>query len=84
MVRCMSLPHIMLTQTNTRGHVDPYNKRLHFCQPKQGKKKEWSSIGAIVFGERVYNAPFEVGQQLVFRKSSKSIVEHPRIRYSNG
>jgi transmembrane 9 superfamily protein 2/4 len=39
---------------------DYYLDRFHFCEPKDGKQQQLESLGAILFGDRLYNSPFEV------------------------
>ncbi|CCH41532.1 putative membrane protein [Wickerhamomyces ciferrii] len=38
---------------------DYYHPKLHFCQPKKLEKQP-ESLGAIIFGDRIYNSPFEI------------------------
>ncbi|CDR37119.1 CYFA0S01e07514g1_1 [Cyberlindnera fabianii] len=38
---------------------DYYYQRLHFCQPEK-KEKQPESLGSIIFGDRIYNSPFEL------------------------
>lgn len=33
---------------------------FHFCQPEGGPKKQTESIGAILFGDRIYNSPYDL------------------------
>ncbi|VEU21176.1 DEKNAAC102067 [Brettanomyces naardenensis] len=37
-----------------------YNRRFHFCVPEGGKKKQSESLGSIVFGDRIFNSPFDL------------------------
>lgn len=39
---------------------DYYYPKFHFCKPKEGLKKQLESLGAIVFGDRIFNSPFEI------------------------
>ncbi|KAJ1660828.1 Transmembrane 9 super member 2 [Dispira simplex] len=40
---------------------DYYNPQFHFCQPAgQGPKAKSESLGAILFGDRIFNSPFEL------------------------
>lgn len=39
---------------------DYYFPKLHFCTPKDGPKAQSESLGAIIFGDRIYNSPFEI------------------------
>ncbi|KAH3683856.1 hypothetical protein WICPIJ_005173 [Wickerhamomyces pijperi] len=38
---------------------DYYFEHLHFCQPPELVKQS-ESLGAIIFGDRIYNSPFEL------------------------
>ncbi|KAH3664375.1 hypothetical protein WICMUC_005760 [Wickerhamomyces mucosus] len=38
---------------------DYYHDKLHFCQP-QKLEKQPESLGSIIFGDRIYNSPFEL------------------------
>lgn len=33
---------------------------FHFCEPEGGPKKQTESIGAILFGDRIYNSPYDI------------------------
>lgn len=39
---------------------DYYYGRFHFCHPKDGEKKQSESLGSILFGDRIFNSPFEL------------------------
>lgn len=39
---------------------DFYNPQFHFCKPKDGQLEQPESIGSILFGDRIFNSPFEV------------------------
>ncbi|ODV59981.1 transmembrane 9 family protein ASCRUDRAFT_108999 [Ascoidea rubescens DSM 1968] len=40
---------------------DYYFPKLHFCRPKDGKlEKQSESLGSIIFGDRIFNSPFEI------------------------
>ena len=38
---------------------DYYNEKLHFCQPEKIEKQP-ESLGSVIFGEKIYNSPFNV------------------------
>lgn len=49
---------------------DYYNPAFHFCRPGDGKtepKKVSESLGSVLFGDRLYESPFEVSYSLVCR-----------------
>ncbi|KAI5955167.1 TMN2 [Candida jiufengensis] len=39
---------------------DYYYPKFHFCQPEGGPKKQSESLGSIIFGDRIFNSPFEI------------------------
>ncbi|EAZ63926.2 hypothetical protein PICST_66462 [Scheffersomyces stipitis CBS 6054] len=40
---------------------DYYYPKFHFCPPKDGKmSKQSESLGSIIFGDRIFNSPFEI------------------------
>ncbi|EMG48425.1 EMP70 Transmembrane 9 superfamily member 1 [Candida maltosa Xu316] len=39
---------------------DYYYPKFHFCAPKGGPKKQSESLGSIIFGDRIFNSPFEI------------------------
>ncbi|KAJ1975966.1 Transmembrane 9 super member 2 [Dimargaris verticillata] len=39
---------------------DYYYPKFHFCQPADGPKAKSESLGAILFGDRIYNSPVEL------------------------
>ncbi|ODQ45158.1 hypothetical protein PICMEDRAFT_73936 [Pichia membranifaciens NRRL Y-2026] len=39
---------------------DYYFERFHFCVPEEGKQKQSESLGSILFGDRIFNSPFEL------------------------
>ena len=43
---------------------DYYNPALHFCQPEGGPKAQPERLGSILFGDRIFNSPFDVGPLL--------------------
>lgn len=38
---------------------DYYHEKLHFCRPEKIEKQP-ESLGSVLFGERIYNSPFNV------------------------
>ena len=40
---------------------DYYNPAFHFCQPEGGPKAQPERLGSILFGDRIFNSPFNVG-----------------------
>lgn len=41
-------------------NYDYYNERFHFCQPEDGPKKQAESLGSILFGDRIFNSPYNI------------------------
>lgn len=51
---------------------DYYFPKLHFCRPKNGKlEKQSESLGSIIFGDRIFNSPFEI--QMLKNQSCSSL-----------
>ncbi|KAG8695865.1 hypothetical protein FRC08_007516 [Ceratobasidium sp. 394] len=44
-------------------NYDYYHPSFHFCQPKDGVKKQPESLGSILFGDRIFNSPIEFKMQ---------------------
>ncbi|KAF8200786.1 hypothetical protein BJ912DRAFT_1038517 [Pholiota molesta] len=41
-------------------NYDYYNPKLRFCQPEGGPKTQPESLGSILFGDRIFNSPFDI------------------------
>ncbi|EMD37390.1 hypothetical protein CERSUDRAFT_114062 [Gelatoporia subvermispora B] len=41
-------------------NYDYYNPRFHFCEPTGGPQKEPESLGSILFGDRIFNSPYDI------------------------
>lgn len=41
-------------------NYDYYNPKLHFCEPDGGPKKQPESLGSILFGDRIFNSPYDI------------------------
>ncbi|PIL36112.1 transporter [Ganoderma sinense ZZ0214-1] len=41
-------------------NYDYYNPSFHFCQPEGGPKKEPASLGSTLFGDRIFNSPYDI------------------------
>ncbi|KAG5419000.1 TMN2 [Candida metapsilosis] len=39
---------------------DYYYPKFHFCQPEGGPVKQSESLGSIIFGDRIFNSPFNI------------------------
>lgn len=39
---------------------DYYLPRFHFCLPEHGPQKQPESLGSIMFGDRIFNSPFDI------------------------
>jgi transmembrane 9 superfamily member 2/4 len=39
---------------------DYYYPSFHFCEPEEGVKKQSESLGSILFGDRIFNSPYDV------------------------
>lgn len=45
---------------HSSSSYDYYYKGFGFCQPDGGPKKQGESLGSILFGDRIFNSPFEL------------------------
>jgi transmembrane 9 superfamily protein 2/4 len=47
---------------------DYYNPKFRFCEPEGGPKKQPEFLGSILFGDRIFNSPYDVryGHLLLF------------------
>lgn len=45
---------------------DYYYPPFHMCMPEEGPQKQPESLGSILFGDRIFNSPYEV-RCLMFR-----------------
>ncbi|EGN99728.1 hypothetical protein SERLA73DRAFT_106457 [Serpula lacrymans var. lacrymans S7.3] len=41
-------------------NYDYYNPKFHFCQPEEGPKSQPESLGSILFGDRIFNSPYDI------------------------
>ncbi|KAF9820295.1 hypothetical protein IEO21_01509 [Rhodonia placenta] len=39
---------------------DYYDPRFHLCEPEGGPHKEPESLGSILFGDRIFNSPYDI------------------------
>ncbi|KAJ7188196.1 hypothetical protein C8R46DRAFT_13709 [Mycena filopes] len=41
-------------------NYDYYNPGFQFCQPEGGPQKQPESLGSILFGDRIFNSPYDI------------------------
>ncbi|KAF8973240.1 Nonaspanin [Flammula alnicola] len=41
-------------------NYDYYNPKLRFCEPEEEPKKQPESLGSILFGDRIFNSPYDI------------------------
>ncbi|KAL0955960.1 hypothetical protein HGRIS_002142 [Hohenbuehelia grisea] len=41
-------------------NYDYYNPHFHFCKPPEEPVKQPESLGSILFGDRIFNSPYEI------------------------
>lgn len=46
--------------TATIYAYDYYYPKFRYCQPEDGPQKQSESLGAIIFGDRIFNSPFKI------------------------
>lgn len=83
-----------LDSTFTTLPYDYYNEQFHFCKPKS-LKSPTLSLGSVLFGDRLYNSPFEIQmlkdttcnvlceEVIVTKDSAKFINDRIRDSYVN-
>jgi hypothetical protein len=55
---------------------DYYNPSFHFCEPEGGPQKQPESLGSILFGDRIFDSPYDVR-----RLSCPRVVSHSCSRF---
>ncbi|GAA94687.1 uncharacterized protein L969DRAFT_623066 [Mixia osmundae IAM 14324] len=50
-------PHAQLKSVISYNYYEP---AFGFCQPPDGPKQQSEALGSILFGDRIYSAPFEI------------------------
>lgn len=58
-----------ISVSNLHGVDDYYNPKFQFCEPEGGPKKQSESLGGILFGDRIFNSPFDVRKNSVLTTS---------------
>jgi hypothetical protein len=46
---------------------DYYHPQFHFCEPLGGPAKQPESLGSILFGDRIFNSPYDVRDPPILR-----------------
>lgn len=60
-----SLQHMLSFQSKSRTKTpiysyDYYYPKFQFCRPEKGPQKQSESLGAIIFGDRIFDSPFKI------------------------
>lgn len=55
-----SLHHLSEDSKTYVYSYDYYYPKFHFCQPEGGPQKQLESLGSIIFGDRIFNSPFDI------------------------
>ncbi|KDR75868.1 hypothetical protein GALMADRAFT_68960 [Galerina marginata CBS 339.88] len=50
----------MRSAANDKVVHDYYNPKFRFCEPAGGPKKQPESLGSILFGDRIFNSPYDI------------------------
>lgn len=74
-----SLHHVTGDSQTYIYSYDYYYPKFHFCKPQDGPKKQSESLGSIIFGDRIFNSPFEI-----LMLEEKSCVKLCESTYSRG
>lgn len=71
LINCLYLQSIMPPGYSPPRLIDDYyNPAFHFCQPEGGPKAQPERLGSILFGDRIFNSPFDVRLLLSAAKPS--------------
>lgn len=69
-----SLNQVSKTKSKTQIYsYDYYYPKFKFCKPKSGPHKQLESLGAIIFGDRIFDSPFEIS--MLEQKKCKVLCE---------
>lgn len=52
---------------------DYYYPSFHFCEPEEGVQKQSESLGSILFGDRIFNSPYNVCAWWLFQQYSEVV-----------
>lgn len=60
-----SLHHVTNSRTTTKTRTpiysyDYYYPKFRFCRPENGPTKQLESLGSIIFGDRIFDSPFDI------------------------
>lgn len=60
-----SLTHLVTNHHREKAKTqiysyDYYYPKFRFCKPENGPKKQLESLGAIIFGDRIFDSPFDI------------------------
>ncbi|KAF8322305.1 endosomal P24A protein [Clavulina sp. PMI_390] len=56
-------------------NYDYYNPSFHFCTPHEGVKRQSESLGSILFGDRIFNSPYDI--TMLKNETCKSLCKSP-------
>lgn len=56
----VSRPHALAMSYQLLISDDYYHPKFHFCEPQGGPVKQPESLGSILFGDRIFNSPYNV------------------------
>lgn len=66
------------SQLHSVFSFDYYHPAFHFCRPTDGPPKHMSeSLGSILFGDRIFNSPFELN--MLQNESCKALCEEQKF-----
>ncbi|KAF9012356.1 hypothetical protein BDQ17DRAFT_1343744 [Cyathus striatus] len=54
------LPGVDDAKLKSLINYDYYNSRFRFCEPPEGPQKQPESLGSILFGDRIFNSPYDI------------------------
>lgn len=60
LINCMSQPIPFEGSSDLEMLDDYYHPSFHFCEPEGGPHKQPESLGSILFGDRIFDSPYDV------------------------
>lgn len=84
-VQVNSLSPMLKSNIKSLISHDYYDPRLHFCQPEGGPQKQPESLGSILWGDRIFNSPFEINmlENVTCKSLCKAVVPADDARFIN-
>ena len=63
---------------------DYYNPAFRFCEPEGGPKSQGESLGSILFGDRIFNSPYQVRHKTIHHYHTYNLESQISMLQDNG